>query len=649
MSRNRLLALFLILSTLLLITLIFTDWLPYLRGPAPETGEWYWLHQLRPLGRWWAPVLAALALLAVAAWWLSRREAKQWHTVVALTGLMAGSLLLQLALVYADRPQVAAELIDRTLSNLESGFFEPAAGIDDVHTVLRDYPQAMPSFVSEHARTHPPGLIVANWFTIRALAALPGLSEAVARHVWPLRCIDLWLLNRPPHVATALAVWAILPMLAASLTAMPAYLLARRLLQPNTTTRLATILAATVPALLLFAPKSVQLYAPLSLAAVLALHTGLERPSPSWLFLSGLTLSVATFLSLGNAALLLFLALYALLSLWQRHPRQLADPQTRKLANLRYAIAFTLGTLSLWLIYWLGWGVPPWRIFQTGLQQHYTLVTLHRRYDWWLLYNLVDLLIYAGLPLIVGFAGMVLLAIKNLSGRKTGPPGILALALLVLILILDLSGSARGEAGRLWLFFMPLVALAGGAFLARTLPGSRAAILIIGLQLAITVTLGLAWRPVRPVIVVAERPTMPATSADKMINVSFGDEPITLHGYTLDASQATAGGFLDLTLYWQAAGPALRPYTVFNHLIDDNLQLAAQQDNWPVEGRWPPTCWREGETVVDSYRIELPADLTPGAYTLLTGLYEATSGQRLATANGEEAIELTNIVIAAAP
>jgi hypothetical protein len=117
----------------------------------------------------------------------------------------------------------------------------------------------------------------------------------------------------------------------------------------------------------------------------------------------------------------------------------------------------------------------------------------------------------------------------------------------------------------------------------------------------------------------------------------------------LDASQATAGGFLDLTLYWQAAGPAMQPYTVFNHLIDDNLQLAAQQDNWPVEGRWPPTCWREGETIVDSYRIELPADLTPGAYTLLTGLYDAASGQRLATANGEEAIELTDIVIAAAP
>lgn len=654
MVLRRLFAALLLIVTLLLIGLIFTDWLPYLRGPAPESSEWYWPYHLRPLDRWWAPVLAALVLLAVAAWWLGRREAQQRHAVMALTGLTAGSLLLQLALVYADRPQIAAELVDRTLSNLESGFFEPAAEIEDLHTMLRAYPQAMPGFVSEHARTHPPGLVVANWLTIRASAMLPGLSEAIARHVWPLRCTDLWLLNRPPSTAAGLALWAILPLLAAALTSVPTYLLARRLLSPGAV-RLATVLGVTMPALLLFAPKSVQLYAPLSLFTLLAFHTGLERRSLFWLFLSGLTLSIATFLSLGNAALLLLLAVYAFLFLWQRERRQL----TRRPGNWlpghlvtcsQYAIAFTLGALSLWLIFWLGWGVAPWHIFQTGLQQHYSLVTLHRRYDWWLLYNLIDLLIYAGLPLMVGFAGMLIQAIKDLPGQKTGPAATLALALLVLILVLDISGSVRGEAGRLWLFFMPFIALAGGAFLARALPGSRTAILIVGLQLAITVTLGLAWRPVRAVIVVAEQPPMPATSPENIIDVSFLDEPITLHGYTLDASQATAGGFLDLTLYWQADGPALRPYTVFNHLVNahqlsENQQPVAQQDNWPVNGQWPPTCWRQGENVVDSYRIELPADLAPGSYTLLAGLYDAFGESRLLTVNGQDTVPLANVTL----
>jgi hypothetical protein len=90
-----------------------------------------------------------------------------------LTGLALGSLLLQLGLIYADRPAVTAELVDRTLSNLASGFFEPAVEINDLGQVLRHYPQTMPTFVSEHARTHPPGLIAANWLTVQALARAP--------------------------------------------------------------------------------------------------------------------------------------------------------------------------------------------------------------------------------------------------------------------------------------------------------------------------------------------------------------------------------------------------------------------------------------------------------------------------------------------
>ena len=294
----------------------------------------------------------------------------------------------------------------------------------------------------------------------------------------------------------------------------------------------------------------------------------------------------------------------------------------------------------------MGWGVPPWQIFQTGLQQHYDLVTLHRRYEWWLFYNLIDLLLYTGLPLLVGFIGAVALALPRLRKRRLGPAGALAITLLLLILTLDLSGSARGEVGRLWLFFMPLIALAGSAFLARALPGARAAIVIVGLQLAITVSLGLAWQPVRAVIVVAQRPSMPATLADSRLDVSFRGEPISLHGYTLDASPAQPGGYLDLTLYWNAAGPALRPYTVFNHLLDDGQRLVAQQDNWPVNGQWPPTCWRAGETIVDAYRIELPADLPPGAYTLFSGLYDAADGSRLTTTSGQDAIRLAQITIA---
>ena len=53
------------------------------------------------------------------------------------------------ALIYTDRPTVTSELVDRTLSNLASSFFEPAAKIEDMGSVLKTYPQAMPGFVGE--------------------------------------------------------------------------------------------------------------------------------------------------------------------------------------------------------------------------------------------------------------------------------------------------------------------------------------------------------------------------------------------------------------------------------------------------------------------------------------------------------------------
>jgi len=108
----------------------------------------------------------------------------------------------------------------------------------------------MAGFVSEHARTHPPGLILANWLTIRIFATVPALAAPLAQYVWPLRCTDLWLLNRPPEVAAALGIWSLLPLLAAALTALPAFVLAKLLLNDRSV-RLATILAATMPALLL--------------------------------------------------------------------------------------------------------------------------------------------------------------------------------------------------------------------------------------------------------------------------------------------------------------------------------------------------------------------------------------------------------------
>jgi hypothetical protein len=637
---------FLVSSSLLLVAFIIGDWLPWLRGPAPETSEWYWPYLLRPISRWLLPILSAIFMWFIAAWWLSLEKTGRRKNLPALAGLMISSLLLQLALIYSDRPTVPAELVDRTLSNLASGFFEPAASIENMGLVLQNYPQEMLGFVSEHARTHPPGLILGNWLTIKAFSQTPVPAGQIAQFVWPLRCTDLWLLNRPAEVAAALGFWSLLPLLAAALTPLPAFALARLLLHGRAV-RLATVLAATIPALLLFAPKSVQLYAPLTLTLFYAFQAGLNKRSYYWMLFAGLLLSLMTFLSLGNTVLLPLLILYSLsLTFFAKKDRLYDAVQPGKWFHLiKLLLSFAIGSISIWLIVWIAWGASPIAVAQTGLQQHYELVTNIRRYDWWVLWNLVDLFLFAGWPMMLGFLGSLFLAAHLWRRKGLKAVDILALSILILVVFLNFSGSTRGEAGRIWLFFMPLLAYPAARFWKRFFPGKHAALTIIGLQLLLVVSLGIAWRPVRAVIVVAEEPAFVIEAPQIPLDVKFMDEPFSLAGFSLNGDHFQPGEELALTLIWRAIGPAQRPYTVFNHLLDEQGTLAAQHDNWPVNGSWPPTCWRSGDTIVDPYTIPFAENLPPGQYHLYSGLYDAFSGERLLLLSGADSIKLQTITI----
>ena len=136
-SRSRLLLFaLLMLSSLLLAAVILGDWLP------PFT---------RTCARDKRVVLAlssasAAAVVAVsyrccssplsAVWWLSIATSKRSQTLTALLLWSSARSFLQVSPGRATRVDVAAELVDRTLSNQASGFFEPAAEITDIKQVL---------------------------------------------------------------------------------------------------------------------------------------------------------------------------------------------------------------------------------------------------------------------------------------------------------------------------------------------------------------------------------------------------------------------------------------------------------------------------------------------------------------------------------
>jgi hypothetical protein len=456
----------------------------------------------------------------------------------------------------------------------------------------------------------------------------------------------LWLLNRPPEVAAALGFWSLLPLLAAAIIVMPAYGLARLLLHGRAR-QLATVLTAIIPALLLFTPKSVQLYALLTLILFWTFQSAIARDSLWRFLLAGTLISLMTYLSLGNAVLFPLLLLYAVLFQWLSIGHQNHGPVKYNgwLNLLKQLFVLAVGAASLWLLTWLIWGVPPWSIAQVGLQQHYNLVTNLRRYDWWVVWNLIDLNLFAGWPLMLGFLGSQILALHVWRRKKLTAVDVLAFCLLLLIILLDISGSARGEVGRIWLFFMPLLAYPAARFWSFSLPGKRQAWIIVALQLLMVVSLGIAWRPVRAVIVQEQRPAMPIASPDFALDVTFTDEPFSLRGFSLQPDQVKAGEEIELTLFWQADGPTQRPYTVFTHLTDEMGNLVAQQDSWPVNGRWPPTCWQAGERIIDTYIIKLPDSLPGGAYDLTMGMYDSQTGVRIPLRDGGNSYNLGTILI----
>ncbi len=113
------------------------------------------------------------------------------------------------------------------------------------------------------------------------------------------------------------------------------------------------------------------------------------------------------------------------------------------------------------------------------------------------------------------------------------------------------------------------------------------------------------------------------------LQAQVGDVAALL-GYDLAPAAPTPGAPLTVTLHWRAAGATPISYTRFVHLVDAAGVVRAQSDSPPDGGQRPTSGWVEGEVVADQATLALPADLPPGRYRLLAGLYDAATLARLA-------------------
>jgi 4-amino-4-deoxy-L-arabinose transferase-like glycosyltransferase len=125
--------------------------------------------------------------------------------------------------------------------------------------------------------------------------------------------------------------------------------------------------------------------------------------------------------------------------------------------------------------------------------------------------------------------------------------------------------------------------------------------------------------------------------APNPIDVDLGGQ-VRLRGWQIEgADVATAGGYVMLSLWWQATAPMNTDYSVFAHIEREGEITVGQHDGAPgardakgVCGAPRPTSyWQPGEVVVDRRVIQIAPDAPPGDYPLLVGLYDYESLERL--------------------
>jgi hypothetical protein len=117
---------------------------------------------------------------------------------------------------------------------------------------------------------------------------------------------------------------------------------------------------------------------------------------------------------------------------------------------------------------------------------------------------------------------------------------------------------------------------------------------------------------------------------------------LRLKGYTLLPSDAVInpGDKLTLSLVWEALTPVYEDFNIFIHLQTDDGKLVAQDDSPPLQGDYPTSAWATGAPFNDPHTIQIGADVAPGTYRLMIGLYRLRDGSRLPVDSGGDSLTL---------
>lgn len=119
------------------------------------------------------------------------------------------------------------------------------------------------------------------------------------------------------------------------------------------------------------------------------------------------------------------------------------------------------------------------------------------------------------------------------------------------------------------------------------------------------------------------------------VGIDLGDR-VKLIGYDLPQRGVAADEAFPLTLHWRALSEMDTSYTVFVHVVGPDGSIRGQWDSVPGQGTLPTTGWVKDEVIVDEYLVPMNEDAPPWQYTILVGMYDPRTGERLRVAGGQD-------------
>ena len=128
-----------------------------------------------------------------------------------------------------------------------------------------------------------------------------------------------------------------------------------------------------------------------------------------------------------------------------------------------------------------------------------------------------------------------------------------------------------------------------------------------------------------------QQPSLSALPMEVQRRVDLGSNARLL-GYSVTAGRLLPGDDLLVNLFWQGLTEVGQDdLSAFVQLLDENDAVAVAWEGPPVAWHLTNT-WQPGELVRSQHTLRLPATIEPGRYTLVAGLFNPASGERLPAA-----------------